>query len=70
MENVAVLRLKKGLSKIKKSLNQKIGPVYKLNKGQVINKLQNLGYNYDLDKQELRVTPSKSMTRKVNSVKI
>ncbi len=70
MYKVPATRLKKGLSKIKKTLNDKIGPVWKLKKNQVVNKLQDLGYNYNKEKKELRINPSKAMTRKVNAVKI
>lgn len=70
MDNVSSIRLKKGLSKIKKTLNEKVGPVYKLKKDQVINKLQDLGYNYNNEKKELRVNKSKAMIRKLTSIKI
>lgn len=70
MENVSANKLKKGLSKIKKSLNNKIGPVWKLKKNEVVNKLEDLGYSYNEKKNELRINPSKAMTRKVNAVKI
>jgi len=70
MDKVSGNKLKKGLSKIKKSLNDKIGPVWKLKKNQVVNKLENLGYSYNKEKSKLIIKPSMGVTRKINSVKI
>jgi hypothetical protein len=70
MDKVSGPKLKKGLTKIKKKLNDKIGPVWRLKKNDVIKKIQNLGYTYNKEKNELRLNPSKAMTRKVNVVKI
>jgi hypothetical protein len=70
MDKVSGNKLKKGLSKIKKSLNNKIGAVWKLKKNEVVSKLEDLGYSYNEKKNELRINPSKAMTRKVNAVKI
>lgn len=70
MDKVSGPKLKKGLTKIKKSLNDKIGAVWRLKKNDVIKKIQDLGYTYNKEKSELRINPSKAMTRKVNAVKI
>lgn len=70
MEGVSVARLKKGLSKIKKDLSQTVGPVWSLNRAQVVSKLTGLGYSYDQDSKTLKITPSKAMRRKPSSVNI
>lgn len=67
MDNISAIKLKKGLSKIKKDITGKIGAVWKLNKPQVINKIKNLNYKYDEKKNEL-ITDS--MIRKPRRIKL
>tara|TARA_B100001094_G_scaffold20633_1_gene17469 strand:+ start:65 stop:277 length:213 start_codon:yes stop_codon:yes gene_type:complete len=70
MEALSNVRLKKGLSKIKKSLNEKVGPVWKLKKPQVINKLKDLKYSYDEPSKSLKASKSSAMIRKPTVIKI
>ena len=70
MEQVQVVKLKKGLSKIKKILTDKVGPVWKLKKPQVINKLKDLNYSYDERSKTLQASKSSAMIRKPTSIKI
>ncbi len=66
MENISANKLKKGLSKIKKDINSKIGAVWKLKKPQVITKIKSL--NYKLNNNEELVTDS--MIRKPRKIKL
>lgn len=66
MENISASKLKKGLSKIKKDINSKIGAVWKLKKPQVITKIKSL--NYKLNNNEELVTDS--MIRKPRKIKL
>lgn len=61
MESISANKLKRGLSKIKKDITSKVGPVWKLRKQQVISKIKSLNYKYDDKTQELRTD---SMIRK------
>ena len=70
MESVPAYKLKKGLSQIKKGLTEKIGPVYKLKKPQVISKIKDLGYDYNQSKNSLDVIATKAMKRKKGSIKL
>jgi|TARA_R100000479_G_scaffold28547_1_gene10991 hypothetical protein len=67
MESVSAVRLKKGLSTIKKDITSKVGAVWKLSKGQVIQKIRNLNYTYNPQNQELTTN---SMIRKKRRVKL
>jgi len=67
MENVNNVKLKKGLSKIKKALVGQVGAVWKLKKNEVINKINKLNYKYDSNKGELTTN---SMIRKLSRVKL
>ncbi len=67
IEKVSAVRLKKGLSKIKKQVNEKFGGVWKLKKNQVIDKIKKLNYNYNQQNQELRTN---SMIRKPVRIKL
>lgn len=67
MENVNNIKLKKGLSKIKSALTGQVGPVWKLKKNEVINKIKKLNYKYDSNKGELTTN---SMIRKLSRVKL
>lgn len=66
MEKISADKLKKGLSKIKKDVNSKIGPVWKLKKPQVISKIKSLNYKLN-DNNEL---VTNSMIRKLSKVKL
>ena len=70
MEQVPSVKLKKGLSKIKKTLTEKVGAVWKLRKPQVINKLRDLKYTYDESTKTLRASKSSAMIRKPTGIKI
>ena len=67
MEQVPVVKLKRGLSKIKKDITSKVGAVWKLRKPQVITKLKSLKYTYDDNSKSLRTN---SMIRKTANVKL
>jgi len=67
MENINGNRLKKGLSKIKKDINSKIGAVWKLKKKDVISKIKSLNYKYDDNKNQL-ITDS--MIRKPRRIQL
>ena len=67
MENISSNKLKKGLSKIKKDINSKVGAVWKLNKQQVISKIKSLNYKYDDKKKQLTTD---SMIRKPRRIEI
>tara|TARA_A100001201_G_scaffold142615_1_gene141300 strand:+ start:510 stop:722 length:213 start_codon:yes stop_codon:yes gene_type:complete len=67
IEKVSAVRLKKGLSKIKKNVNEKFGAVWKLRKDQVINKIRNLNYKYNQQTQTLKTN---SMIRKPSTIKL
>ena len=67
MENISTTRLKKGLSKIKKDINSKVGAVWKLKKPQVISKIKSLNYKYNEKKNELTTD---SMIRKPRRIEI
>lgn len=67
IEKISGVRLKKGLSKIKKDINSKVGAVWNLKKPQVIEKIKNLNYKYDPKKEELKTD---SMIRKPRTIKL
>lgn len=67
MEKVSANKLKKGLSKIKKDINSKVGSVWKLKKPEVITKIKSLNYKYDEKKNELTTD---SMIRKPRRIKL
>jgi hypothetical protein len=67
MENISGTRLKKGLSTIKKKINNKLGAVWKLKKSEVISKIKSLNYKYNENTQELTTN---SMIRKPAKIKI
>ena len=67
MENISSNKLKKGLSKIKKDINSKVGAVWKLNKKQVISKIKSLNYKYDDKKNQLTTD---SMIRKPRRIEL
>ncbi len=70
MENINANRLKKGLSKIKKTVNDRIGPVWKLRKSEVITKIKGLSYKYNENTQELTSNRRFFMVRVQPKVKI
>lgn len=67
MESVSAVRLKRGLSTIKKDITSKVGAVWNLKKSQVIQKIKNLNYQYNDKNQELTTN---SMIRKKRRVKL
>ena len=67
MDNISGVRLKRGLSTIKKGINSHIGAVWKLRKAEVISKINKLGYKYNEEKKELTTN---SMIRKKARVKL
>ena len=67
MESISAVRLKKGLSTIKRDITDKVGAVWKLSKPQVIQKIRNLNYTYNPEKKELTTN---SMIRKKKRVKL
>ena len=70
MESVSSVKLKKGLVKIKRALNEKVGPVWKLKKPQVINKIKDLKYSYDEGSKSLRASKQSAMIRKPTNIKL
>ena len=71
LESVSAVRLKRGLSAIKKDLQKGLGAVWKLKKPQVVNKLKKLKYKYD-DKEKalLPIYPHGKKRRLLTEVKI
>jgi hypothetical protein len=67
MEEISAYRLKRGLSKIKKKVNEKFGGVWKMKKNEVINKIRSLNYTYNQPNQELRTN---SMIRKPAKIRL
>ena len=65
LNKISGVRLKKGLSKIKKSVVDKVGGVWKLNKTGVIDKIKQLGYRYN-ENNETLTTSSTIRTKKYN----
>ena len=63
LNKISGVRLKKGLSKIKKSVVDKVGGVWKLNKTGVIDKIKQLGYRYN-ENNETLTTSSTIRTKK------
>jgi len=70
MESVSSNKLKKGLGQIKKKLTEKIGPVWKLKKSQVINKIKSLKYTYDPSDKSLRSSKQSAMKRMPTHIKL
>lgn len=67
MDNVSGIKLKKGLSQIKKDINAHVGAVWKLKKLQVVNKIKSLNYSYNKEKN---VLTTNSMIRKPRTIKL
>jgi hypothetical protein len=65
MENISNIKLKKALSSIKKDINSKLGPIWKLDKPKLINKLKQLNYKYDSNK---KILYTDSMIRKPRKI--
>jgi len=70
MDNVTSVKLKRGLSRIKKRLGEKIGVVWRLKKHQVIDKLKNLKYDYNPTSKSLQPSSTSAMIRKPTNIKI
>lgn len=67
MEKITNIKLKKSLSRIKKDVNEKFGPIWKLDKPKLINKLKQLNYKYDSNK---KILYTDSMIRKTRRILI
>jgi hypothetical protein len=67
IQKISAVRLKKGLSKIKKDINRHVGAVWKMKKPEVINKIRNLNYKYNQNTEELKTN---SMIRKPRTIKL
>ncbi len=65
MEKITNIKLKKSLSSIKKDVTQKFGPIWKLDKPKLINKLKQLNYKYDPIK---KILYTDSMIRKPRKI--
>ena len=65
MENISNIKLKKALSKIKKDVNRNFGPIWKLDKSKLINKVKQLNYKYDSNK---KILYTDSMIRKTRRI--
>ena len=63
LNQISNARLKRGLSTIKKGVVNKVGGVWRLNKGQLINKITELGYRYN-ENTETLTTSSTIRTKK------
>tara|TARA_B100001094_G_C18146669_1_gene781163 strand:- start:853 stop:1065 length:213 start_codon:yes stop_codon:yes gene_type:complete len=70
MEAVAGNKLKKGLGQIKKQLTKNIGPVWKLPKKDVIDKIKSLKYSYDEKDNSLRASKKSAMKRMPTHIKL
>ena len=66
LKDVNVKRLKKGLMQVKKNID-KVGPVSKLKREQVINKFKDLNYKYDPNTTSYKTD---SMIRKKKNIKL
>jgi len=65
MENISNIKLKKALSRIKKDVNEKFGPIWKLDKPKLINKVKQLNYKYDPNKKLLYTDSMIRKTRRI-----
>jgi len=63
LNEISAVRLKRGLSTIKKGVVNKVGGVWKLNKTGVIDKIKQLGYRYN-ENNETLTTSSTIRTKK------
>ena len=63
LNEISAVRLKRGLSTIKKGVVNKIGGVWRMNKAGVITKIGQLGYRYN-ENNETLVTSSTIRTKK------
>lgn len=63
LNQISNVRLKRGLSTIKKGIVNKVGGVWRLNKGEVIDKIKQLGYRYN-ENNETLTTSSTIRTKK------
>ncbi len=67
LKDVTVKRLKKVLMEVKKAINNKVGPVSKLKRQQVIDKFRDLNYKYDPNTTSYK---TESMIRKKKNIKL
>lgn len=63
LNEISNVRLKRGLSTIKKRIVNKVGGVWRLNKRQLIDKIRDLGYRYN-ENNETLTTSSTIRTKK------
>ena len=67
MKKISVRIIKKALGKIKKNVNEKFGPISKLKRGELLDKIISLNYKYNMEKNELT---TESMIRKPKRIKL
>ena len=65
LNEISGVRLKRGPSKIKKSVVGKVGNVWKLSKAGVIDKIGQLGYRYNENNQTLTTSSTIRTKKKV-----
>jgi len=70
MDKVSAVKLKRGLSKIKKKLTAQIGAVWKLPKNEIVKKIKNLNYSYDEKTDTLKASKSSAMIRKPRNISL
>lgn len=67
MKKIPVRIIKKAVGKIKRNVNEKFGAISKLNRGQLLDKIIELNYKYNKEKNELQTD---SMIRKPKRIKL
>ena len=67
MKGISVKIIKKAVGKIKKHVNEKFGAISKLRRGQLLDKIIQLNYRYNKEKNDL-ITDS--MIRKPRRIKL
>lgn len=67
MKKISVKIIRKALGKIKKNVNEKFGAISKLKRGELLDKIIQLNYKYNKEKNELTTD---SMIRKPKRIKL
>lgn len=67
MKKISVKIIRKALGKIKKNVNEKFGAISKLKRGELLDKIIQLNYKYNKEKNELQTD---SMIRKPKRIKL
>lgn len=67
IEDISTDRLRKMLGSVKRALNTKMGAISKMKKPELLNKITELQYKWDVDKQQLTTN---SMIRKKSVVQL